>query len=88
MGSWETDELTIRAAADVLRANGEVRADDFRKGLEDADDEAEAEGCEFSKLVDMTGGSDGSPTDAGRPPGVRARVMEVLSALIPSRDCE
>lgn len=70
----EWDEMDV---ADVLRVNGEVRAVDRRKGFEEDDEEDGPGKAEGVMLVVWIGGSDGGPTDVGRPPGVRDRFRDM-----------
>jgi hypothetical protein len=66
-----SDVVDALEAAEVVRVKGEVSAVDRRKGLEEAGTGTTG----GAMAVDWIGGSDGGCTEAGLPPGVKARVI-------------
>ena len=80
---WEDTE-----EAEVLRAKGDVRADDLRKRFDEAEAEEESGPDKEDGLILFVwrGGNDGGLTEVGRPPGLSDRVNEMPIPLSASTD--
>lgn len=74
-GAFALDADDASELEEEDRVNGLDRALDRRKGLEEAGVGAEGGAGDTTEVC--MGGSEGGPTEVGRPPGVRARVSDM-----------